>query len=147
MCHLGGSETAGQSRDPCEMDGVENTGFAKTFATGCQLQFHHRLDLQPSKQFRSDGSWKQSDPAPKSCFCYLALFTMDMVMRQENKASLCKQNIWGACLINDSTASIKKGQSPLGTLRCGAILLCFRSQGGIFCFLCGAQGEEFAEVH
>lgn len=31
------------------MDSVENTVFSQTFATACQLQFHHRLDLQPSK--------------------------------------------------------------------------------------------------
>lgn len=50
-------------------------------------------------------------PSTQELLCYLALFTMDMVMRQENKASPCKQNIWGACLINDSTASIKRARA------------------------------------
>lgn len=96
------------------MDSVESTLFSKTFATWCQLQFHHYLNLQPSKpvqlcfQFPEVMEKTVSDPVLKSCFWYLAPLTMDTVMRQKNKASHSERNIWGACLINASTESIKE---------------------------------------
>lgn len=89
---------------PLQLD--VNCSFIIAWTCSHQSQFRRVCSSQKWWELKTE-----SDPEPKSCFCYLALFTMDMVMRQKNKASHCKQNIWGPCLINDSTASIKRARA------------------------------------